>query len=249
MTPFFFGTRQRRLFGVYSPARAPARSAASGAGTRAVVLCNPWGQEYLRAHRALRHLAGLLNDTGVHVLRFDYFGTGDSTGDMPDASLAGWQDDIETAIDELKDTTDAARVGLVGLRLGGTLAARVAARRRKDVDSLVLWDPVASGAAYLDELRAGATPRAGERGGGHEVMGFALGEAMAVEMATLSLPTEGLPARSLVVCSTADVPAAGTPGLPPVETIESQPAWLEDRHSGAGAVPVRVLQRMAQWWS
>lgn len=241
MNPFFFGTRQRRLFGVYSPARASA----SGSGTRAVVLCAPWGQEYLRAHRAIKQLATLLNQAGVHVLRFDWFGTGDSAGEMLDASLAGWQADLETAIDELKDTTDAARVGLVGLRLGGALAAAVAARRRKDVDSLVLWDPVVSGEGYLKELLAEARPRAVERGGGHEVMGFALGEAMAAELRALVLPAAELPARTLVVRS---VPGE-VAGAVPVEVIEGQPAWLEDRHSGAGAVPVKVLQRIAQWWS
>jgi pimeloyl-ACP methyl ester carboxylesterase len=242
MNPFFFGTRQRRLFGVYSPGRASA----SGAGTRAVLLCHPWGQEYLRAHRSIKQLATLLNQAGVHVMRFDYFGTGDSAGDMQDADLAGWQGDIETAIDELKDTTDAARVGLVGLRLGGTLAAGVAARRRKDVDSLVLWDPVVSGEAYLQELLHEAPARAAHKGGGHEVMGFALGEPMAGELRALALPRQELPARTLVVRS---VPVPDEAAGLAVEQVEGQPAWLEDRYSGAGAVPVKVLQRIAQWWS
>ena len=241
MNPFFFGTRQRRLFGVYSPARASA----AGSGTRAVLLCPPWGQEYLRAHRAMKQLATLLNQAGVHVLRFDWFGTGDSAGEMLDASLAGWQADIETAIDELKDTTDATRIGLVGLRLGGTLAAAVAARRRKDVDSLMLWDPVVSGEGYLKELLAAAPARKPEHGGGHEVMGFALSEAMAAELRGLVLPAAELPARTLVVRSV----AGEAVGALPVEQVEGQPAWLEDHHSGAGAVPVKVLQRVAQWWS
>ncbi|KQU73844.1 MULTISPECIES: serine aminopeptidase domain-containing protein [unclassified Rhizobacter] len=241
MNPFFFGTRQRRLFGVYSPARASA----AGSGSKAVLLCPPWGQEYLRAHRAMKQLATLLNQAGVHVLRFDFFGTGDSAGEMLDASLAGWQADIETAIDELKDTTDAARVGLVGLRLGGSLAAGVAARRRKDVDSLVLWDPVVLGEGYLKELLADAPARPPAHGGGHEVMGFALGGAMAAELRGLVLPHAELPARTLVVRS---VPGEVI-GAVPVEQVEGQPAWLEDHHSGAGAVPVKVLQRIAQWWS
>jgi len=244
MNPFFFGTRQRRLFGVYTPGRATA----AGAGTRAVVLCAPWGQEYLRAHRSLRQLGALLNQAGVHVLRFDYFGTGDSAGEMLEASLAGWEQDIETAIDELRDSTDAARVGLVGLRLGATLAARVAQRRRKDVDALVLWDPVVSGEGYLRELLVDAPARAaGLASGGHEVMGFALGEAMAAELRAVAMPVQELPARTLVVRS---VQGPGEPlGALAVEQVEGQPAWLEDHHSGAGAVPVKVLQRIAQWWS
>ena len=83
MTPLYFGERTRRLFGVYTPAHAAGRPA------RGVVLCHPWGQEYLHAHRSLRKLGDLLAAAGFDVLRFDYFGTGDSAGDLPEASLAG----------------------------------------------------------------------------------------------------------------------------------------------------------------
>jgi hypothetical protein len=76
-------------------------------------------------------------------------------------------------------------------------------------------------------------------------MGFALSDAMAAELRTLVLPAAELPARTLVVRSV----AGEAVGSLPVEQIEGQPAWLEDHHSGAGAVPVKVLQRVAQWWS
>jgi pimeloyl-ACP methyl ester carboxylesterase len=49
--------------------------------------------------------------------------------------------------------TAAPRVSLIGLRVGGALAALTAAGRR-DVDRIVLWDPVVSGAEYLEELAA-----------------------------------------------------------------------------------------------
>ena len=65
---------------------------------------------------------------GWHVLRFDYFGTGDSAGEFDEADLTGWEADIEQALDELLDMAGARKVALVGLRLGATLAARVAAR-------------------------------------------------------------------------------------------------------------------------
>src|SRR3954451_13983708 len=76
MTPLFFGSRARRLFGIYEPGRSGSRV------PRAAVLCHPWGQEYIRAHRSMRRLANMLSATGRDTLRFDYFGTGDSAGDM-----------------------------------------------------------------------------------------------------------------------------------------------------------------------
>lgn len=259
MTPLYFGSPQRRLFGIYAPASASARR------TRAVVLCPPWGQEYLRAHRSMRQLALRLSAAGFHVLRFDYFGTGDSAGDMADADLPGWESDIEAAIEELQDMAGAQRVGLAGLRLGATLAARVAARRRKQVDALVLWDPVVEGAGFVDELLALdaaqsglPAPRPRPQGRpGWQLLGFPLTPTMRSELTNVELlpllPT--LPARSLVIAS-APQRAHGAlrerlaergEGGPQFEQLDAQPAWLEHQSSGAGAVPVALLERIVGW--
>jgi pimeloyl-ACP methyl ester carboxylesterase len=266
MTPLFFGHGQRRLFGLYTPARKTA-AGLPAASTRAVVLCPPLGQEYLHAHRSLRQLANLLAAAGYDVLRFDYYGTGDSAGGMNDADLRGWEDDIATAIDELKDTCDAPRVNLVGLRLGATLAAQVAARRARDTQSLVLWDPVVRGATYLEELmRAGGgeTPEARapipigpEQGGGHEILGFPITARLQSQLATVDLGAlvPSLPKRTLALwtSSTADQAHLASAAVPPAEArlameyIEALPAWLNDADSGAGAVPVAVLHRIVQW--
>ena len=95
MSPFYFGTRERRLFGIYEPASCGT------AGNRAAILCYPWGLEYLHAHRTLRQLALKLSATGVHTLRFDFFGTGDSGGEAIDANLKVWQTDLKMAMEEI----------------------------------------------------------------------------------------------------------------------------------------------------
>lgn len=146
MKPFHFGSSQKTLFGMHHPPQTAARAVG-------VVLCNPMGQEAIRAHRAYRQLANLFAKARFHVLRFDYFGTGDSAGEVAEGSPAQWIEDIGTAADELKDTAGVSRVALVGLRLGATLAA-LAGKDRRDVDSVVLWDPVVTGAAYLKELQS-----------------------------------------------------------------------------------------------
>lgn len=262
MTPFYFGTGSRRLFGLYTPARVGA------VGNRSVVLCPAWGQEYLRAHRSMRQLANMLNSAGFHVLRFDYFGTGDSAGDMTQTDLAGWESDIGAAIDELKDTCGALRVALVGLRLGGALAARVAARRASDVDALVLWDPVVDGRAYVDEIMltgkqkaqvlGRSTQRAADQGGGHEILGFALTERLADDFSKIDVAaqigsvrarTEVVVSRTLASHSGLAAALASYAGQPPraIELIESQAAWINVKEVGAGAVPVKILQRIVQW--
>ena len=66
MTPFYFGTRDRRLFGVMDVPSPATRT------RRAVVLCHPFGQEYVRAHRSMRKLAEQLCQQGFTVLRFGW---------------------------------------------------------------------------------------------------------------------------------------------------------------------------------
>jgi len=206
MSPFYFGTAERRLFGIYEAAR---RSPVKGAA----VLCYPWGPEYIHAHRSLRQLSNMLTAAGIHTLRFDYFGTGDSAGDSTAGDLDGWETDIHSAIEELTDTTGATQISLVGLRLGATLAANVAARLGAAVNSLVLWDPVVSGSEYLTEMhhsaRTGwllpksATARPADQGGGHEILGFPLTKSLAaaVKRIDLAATAAALPGRTLMVVS------------------------------------------------
>src|SRR5215475_15187422 len=138
MTPFHFGSRQRCLFGCYEPAQA------NFGKVRAVLLCHPMGNEQVFAYRTMRQLAARLVRAGFHVLRFDYFGTGDSYGDTGEGDLASWCEDIETALEELKEITGATNVNLVGLRLGANLSARVAVHQHKEISKLILWEPLAA---------------------------------------------------------------------------------------------------------
>ena len=145
MVPCYFGDSEKPLYGVYHPADAPMVKASG------VVFCNPLGHEYIRSHNAINKLSNLLANAGYHVFRFDYFGTGDSSGASEEASIDQWHDDIGHAIGELKDISGVNKVSLVGLRFGALLAATLP---KPVVDRLVLWDPVVSGSAYFEEMTA-----------------------------------------------------------------------------------------------
>src|SRR5438552_9261972 len=94
-----------------------------------VVLCNPLGLDATRAHCSYRHIAERLAGAGFAVLRFDWHGTGDSAGDdhQPE-QVASWLGNLNLAVEELKRRSGVARPRLLGLRVGATLAAHVAAR-------------------------------------------------------------------------------------------------------------------------
>jgi exosortase A-associated hydrolase 2 len=199
MRPLFFGDSRAPLFGVYHPPRArPGRQTG-------VVLCYPFGQEYMRAHRAFRQLAMLLTRAGHHVLRFDYFGTGDSAGEADAADLDRWTEDVTMAREELRDMTGCHDVSLVGLRLGAVMASR-SASQAAGVRTVVLWDPVVDGAGYVRSLlkladatatvdsdRAdSATPTIG-------VNGFPLTGRLRSELARIRLADEPPPRSTLAL--------------------------------------------------
>jgi pimeloyl-ACP methyl ester carboxylesterase len=147
MEPLFFGSSSSSLYGVY---HAPDQSVF---GSKAVVLCYPGGHEYMRIHRAYRQLASSLNRLGYHVLRFDYFGVGDSAGEHDEHTMERWNADLKHAVEELRSLSGAKQVDLIGLRLGSLVAAQEASTN-KSVRRLVLWEPMLSGQVFVDEMLA-----------------------------------------------------------------------------------------------
>ncbi len=130
---------------LHSSPRLRARSAA-------VLLCNPFGEEAVRAHRSFRVLADRLEQAGYASLRFDYAGTGDSSGEIEQYGIDDWAADIASCAAELQASSGAPRLVLVGLRFGAALAAHAASRHNLALRHLVLWDPVVDGAALLEEM-------------------------------------------------------------------------------------------------
>ena len=261
MNPFYFGTGQRRLFGVYEPAIF------GSAGTCAAVLCYPWGTEYLHAHRAMRQLAIKLSVAGFHTLRFDFFGTGDSAGETTEANLTEWQTDIELAMEELKEITGAMQVTLIGMRIGGSLAAEVAMRHPDEIDALVLWDAVISGPEYLqsigavlrsDALHVTPTP-ANSRAIEEqllEIHGTPLTANMMQDLQAIDLGNiiSALSTRTLMLVTERshfhNRPCPELVGdaksFLTLEHIKSFRPWIEDT-SGTGALPAQTIGRIVEW--
>jgi pimeloyl-ACP methyl ester carboxylesterase len=143
--PLHFGNVQQPLFGVLHAPSATQRQTA-------ILICAPWGMEYLRAYQGLRQLAELLAEHGFVTLRFDYRGTGDSAGDGRSVTLADWLADLRTAAVELRKASGMPGMAVIGLRFGALLAQQAAAEGLP-IDALVLWDSPPSGAVYVDNLQ------------------------------------------------------------------------------------------------
>lgn len=189
MEVFFFGPNISSLLGVYHPAKA---NMDRGEG---VVLCYPFGQEYMRSHRAFLRLANTLSSKGYHVLRFDYRGTGDSAGDLEDVTPLDWLEDIDLAVQEIRDMAAVEKVTLLGLRMGGLLAGKSAVKLTS-VDALVVWDPIVCGGDYLKQLlldiKAGSS-RSNFLAGNGDIHhnGFVMSVAFQRALEDMSLQGEG----------------------------------------------------------
>lgn len=157
MNPFYFDAEDRRLFGIYhSPDEGDGDDGSAGAsGVKpGILLCSPVAQEYMRCHWALRKLTQLLTRSGYAVFRFDYSGTGDSSGEFSQVTWENWKTDLRMALHEFKAVSGVRKVSLVGLRLGAALAAEVCAEGpMSPIQELILWDPVVKGADYLAQLK------------------------------------------------------------------------------------------------
>ena len=259
MEPFFFGNSGQRLFGVYHPPTDPY-----GRNT-GVVLCYPIGQEYMRSHRAFLQLARKLSDSGFHVLRFDYYGCGDSEGSFDQCTFRRWVDDVVTAIDELREGSGVTRICLCGLRLGASVAAFSA--EHQSIDGLVLWDPVVQGANYLRELRAqhrnwlrGSfakpkwSPRPASTG---EVLGFPLTKSLALSIEQLDLLQLRVQlAKQVFLLDTQKQDVVGTLNRHlqdlALETqqqhIPASPIWLKRENDlDNSIVPTALVSALVQW--
>jgi len=127
----------------------------------AVVICSPLGYEYILSHRSVRHLADYLANDGFQTIRFDYAGTGDSSGDDFDPNrLDTWKSNIKAVIAHAKMATGCSKICLIGIRMGALLSALITSEggtppaNELGVSHLVLWNPCVQGQHYVREMKA-----------------------------------------------------------------------------------------------
>ncbi len=130
------------------------------------------------------------------MLRFDYRGTGDSSGEFHNISLSALCRDIQTACEELQVLSGQNRVCVIGLRLGALLAAM--ASTDVEFKKLIMWDPVLDGARYIESLKETHNrllqstfyylhPRAQEETAEYEILGYQYSPQFLAELESRTL--------------------------------------------------------------
>jgi alpha-beta hydrolase superfamily lysophospholipase len=117
-----------------------------------VVIVPPFAEEKKAAQRALVEAARAFAGGGFDVLRFDFRGTGDSGDEFSECDVAMWREDLRAVLVQARAMAGERPLHVVGLRFGATLAW-LAADEDLQIDSLVLWEPIISGATYMRQNR------------------------------------------------------------------------------------------------
>jgi hypothetical protein len=115
----------------------------------AIVVCAPDGEERYWSQRTMVNASRFLAAHGYSVLRFDYAGQGESEGDYEDKSVSSRLRNIEDAVREIRLLATTKNVGVLGVRLGATLALMT---KLDPICRFVLWEPVFDISTYVDGL-------------------------------------------------------------------------------------------------
>jgi len=120
-------------------------------GKTGIVFCHPFGEEKHRSYRSIVEFSRYLANNNVPSLRFDMRGSGDSDGDMVEATVDSQVEDTLDAISLFIEKQSLDQVVLIGLRYGAVIAALTADQDTR-VKAIVLLSPVIKGSIYWREL-------------------------------------------------------------------------------------------------
>ena len=134
--PITFRNREQQLVGVlHIPDTLKKMETVPG-----VVMFHGFAGNKVENHRLFVHTARSLSESGFVVLRFDFRGSGDSDGEFEDMTIPGETSDAEQALTCLGSQrwVDKEAMGVLGLSMGGRVAAILASRDRR-VKFLILY--------------------------------------------------------------------------------------------------------------
>jgi dipeptidyl aminopeptidase/acylaminoacyl peptidase len=159
------------------------------------------------SHRLFVQQARALAQAGIAGLRFDFRGSGDSAGEFSEMTVAGERADARAAMRWLKRkaAVDARRIGILGMSMGGMIAAFTVAEH-PEIRAAAFWNPVAFPAALRDRRRTPESDAQLREYGVANNAGYAVGAAFLAELDGLDPVSALAPTRTpvLIVGGTGD---------------------------------------------
>jgi len=219
----------------------------------ATVLCHGFTGTRCEPHRLFVKMSRLLEHAGIASLRFDFYGSGESDGDHEDMTVSGEVVDALAAVRFVArlPQVDRRRIAILGLSLGGLVAA-LCAERYRAFRGVCLWAPVAHAHALWSSRLTSAARKSLARRGWIDSGGDKVGRGFVRELASLD------PVGAL---SAADVPVLVLHGsqdtvVPPDHGMAYHDAcpgskYVEvpkaDHTFNSVAAEKRVLEKSLEW--
>jgi uncharacterized protein len=173
----------------------------------AVVYCHGFTADRNETRFLFARLARRLETAGIASLRIDFRGSGESGGRFEEMTPLEEVSDARAAIARLRadKRIDPGRVGIVGMSLGGLVAALVAGKE-PGLKSVVLWGAIARPAKVVEGLAPKGAQREMEKHGFVDMGGLAVGRAFWQVARNLNPPAELAKSRApvLIIHGTGD---------------------------------------------
>lgn len=199
----------------------------------------PFAEEMNRCRSLVAQQARWFAGQGFGCTILDFYGTGESPGDLSGASLDIWRQNMTDALDQLRQQ-HSGPLYLWGFRLGALLAMDYLDRNPHCAEKLLLWQPVTSGSAFVTQLLRQRA--AGQMQNGQQVDSGAVMKAQLASGSTLDVAGYQLGGHLLTAIDQLEMPAGN--GITATEIL-----WLEHSSDGsgiAGAKTLRVVEQLRQ---
>lgn len=141
--PRFLGEPPRRFFTLQFLPQGEPRAH--------IVYLPPFAEEMNRCRTLVADQARILAAAGYACTLIDFFGTGDSEGELVDATFALWHENIAVTLRTLRQEADIP-VYLWGLRLGALVGLDFATRTGPELAGFILWQPVVNPGVFVNQM-------------------------------------------------------------------------------------------------
>lgn len=173
-----------------------------------VVIFHGFTGNKVESHFVFVKLSRELEKAGIGSIRFDFYGSGESDGDFIDMTFSGEVEDARHILEFAKNNpqTDVNNIGVLGLSMGGAIAAIIAKEYKDIVKSLVLWAPAFN---MRDIVELQLQSEAGNLLNQHgfvDIGGLALGQGFVSDMINMDIfqSAKGYDKDVLIVHGTKD---------------------------------------------
>ena len=97
-------------------------------------------------------IARALHVKGINTMHFDYYGTGDSGGELYEIDFNQTLNDVNEIVRYIKNQFSPSKIILFGVRFGADVALHVS-KMHDELDNLILYEPVINGNFFYKEKK------------------------------------------------------------------------------------------------